>query len=120
MTKNIALMATVLVSAGIFSGCATIVSGKTQEVKFISDKPVEVTVDNQTITTPATVKLRREDSSKIAKVQCDGKTEQVVLQKKVNPWFAGNLLIGGVFGSTTDYASDAMWEYEDTVKIDCR
>jgi len=103
----------------MFSGCATIMSGKTQKVKFISDKPAKIEIDGQTLTTPATVEIRRENNSKIVKVKCDGKEKQIVLKKKVNPWFGGNLLFGGLLGSTTDYASDAMWQYDDTVKVDC-
>jgi hypothetical protein len=37
--------------------------------------------------------------------------QQLVLQTKTNSWFWGNILVGGFYGSTTDYASDAMIEY---------
>ena len=120
MKKQIVMVTGAFIVTSLFSGCATIVSGKTQKVKFISEKPVKITVDNKTSTTPATIEIKRENSSKIVTAECENKTKQIILKRKVNPWFAGNLIFGGALGSTTDYVSGAMWEYDDIVNVDCK
>ena len=120
MKKQIILIMGAFATVSLFSGCATIVSGKTQKVSFVSDKPAKITIDNQTYTTPATIEIKRENSSKIVTAECENKTKQIILKRKVNPWFAGNLIFGGVLGSTTDYVSGAIWEYDDIVNVDCK
>ena len=105
----------------MFSGCATILSGKTQKISINSNPSgIKVQVDDQTLTTPAAFVVKRENKDKIIKVN-EGQCKKIItLNKKVNPVFFVNILSGGVFGSTTDYSTDAMWKYDDNVNIDCR
>jgi hypothetical protein len=45
-----------------------------------------------------------------------------ILPSQVDNIFFINILSGGVgvFGSTTDYATEKMWKYQDTVIISCK
>ena len=53
-----------------------------------------------------------------AKRDCSGVTAegyqpyQIALNRKISSLFWVNILSGGAFGSTTDYATGAMYEYE--------
>jgi len=61
---------------------------------------------------------KRSDKSLIVKSKnCD---DQRLLVPKINPVFFVNILSGGVFGSTTDYATDSMWKYDENVHLDCK
>ncbi len=106
----------------LVSGCATIMSGETQKINVTSSgKPnVKFEVDGQTAETPAVISVKREKKDKVIIVKdetCNQK--KVVLPKKLNNMFLGNLLSGGVWGSTTDYITGAMWEYDSSVNIYC-
>ncbi|WP_210534641.1 hypothetical protein [Thermosulfurimonas marina] len=112
-----------IVLAFVLSGCATILSGKTQKINVTSTGKtgVKFEIDGQTYSTPAIVTLERENKDKIIKIldpECTQK--QYLLNKKINPVFFVNLLSGGVFGSTTDYVSNAMWQYDSNVNIQCK
>lgn len=103
-------------------GCATILSGDSQkiDVKTSSGKKVPVKVNGQQYEVPSIIEIKREKEDKLIRVE-DKKCQeqQVLLPKKINPVFFVNILSGGVFGSTTDYASGSMWEYDDKVIINC-
>ena len=45
---------------------------------------------------------------------------QTVMKKEIEGAFWVNILSGGVWGSTTDYATDKMWTYDDSVVITCQ
>lgn len=114
-----------LVALGVvsLSSCATILSGKTQQINVTSSgkSGVEFKLDGKTEKTPATVTVERENKDKVVEVldkECSQK--QLVLQKKINPVFFANILLGGVIGSTTDYATNSMWEYDNNVQIQCK
>lgn len=114
-----------LVAFGVvaLSSCATILSGKTQQINVTSTgkSGVEFRIDGKTEKTPAAVTVERENKDKVIEVldkQCSQK--EVVLQKKINPVFFANIFIGGSIGSTTDYATNAMWEYDNNVQIQCK
>lgn len=107
-----------LVSVIVFSGCATILDGKTQTINLMTSKPKTVDINGQQFSAPGIVILQRSNKDAIVNIkECN---KQLVLQKSVNPTFFINILSGGAFGSTTDYASDAMWKYDQTnVNVDC-
>lgn len=102
----------------LFSGCATILDGKTQSINLSSSKVRTVDINGQQYTAPGVVTLQRSNNDAIINVKECNKT--VLLQKSVNPTFFVNILSGGAFGSTTDYSTDAMWKYDQTnVNVDC-
>jgi len=108
-----------LVGAMMFSGCATILDGQTQTINLTASKPKTVYINGQQFSAPGVVALQR--SNKDAIINIKDCNKQLVLQKSVNPTFFVNLLSGGAFGSTTDYATNAMWQYDQTnINVDCK
>jgi hypothetical protein len=106
---------------GILS-CAAIIHGKNQDV-FISSQPVgaKILVDERDYgVTPKTLGLPRvgrmdgEPSAKKeykVKIVLDGfEPYEVVLQRKVDGWFFGNLLIGGLIGIVVDAVTGSMYK----------
>lgn len=94
-------------------GCATIVSGTTQEVSFQSS-PDEATVkvDGKPIgKTPLTVQLDKEKGQTLAFEKDGYKTVTMRLSTSLEPWFWGNIVTGGLLGSTTDGVSGAVNKY---------
>ncbi|HOI83724.1 MAG TPA: hypothetical protein PKW30_05405 [Campylobacterales bacterium] len=117
--NKIALLSVIASGALLFTGCATILDGKTQKINLSSTKSKTVEIDGQQFSSPGIVTLQRSGEDKIIKVKdCGDKT--ILLKKEVNPTFFVNILSGGVFGSTTDYSSDSMWRYDQSnINVDC-
>lgn len=94
-------------------GCASIVSGRTQSVSFNSEPDgAKVTVNGKTLgTTPMTTLLKKE-TNQVATFEKDGyRTQTRSLDTRVDGWFWGNIVFGGLFGSTTDNVNGSMYEY---------
>ena len=95
------------------TGCATIMSGETQTLTFNSNPPgADVIVDGATVgVTPVTYEARRKGRGAV-EIRKEGyKPQHMVLSKKLNPMFLGNVFCGGTFGSSTDASTGAMREY---------
>ena len=99
--------------AVFFVSCATIVSGKYQTVTFNSE-PVGATVivNGRTLgKTPLTTSLER-ISEPSAVFEKEGyESVSMALSTSMNGWFWGNIVIGGLLGSTTDGISGAVHQY---------
>ena len=118
MTKKLLMASSIICATVLFTGCATIISGDNQNINLQSKKEQTVSIDGKDYTSPAIVSLERVNKDAVLKVKDCNK--QVLLKKEVNPVFFVNILSGGAFGSTTDYASDSMWQYDQTnVNVDC-
>ena len=59
------------------------------------------------------------NKDKIVSVTTDKCTKQYVIKKSVDYMFYGNIIFGGLLGSSTDYSTDKMWKYDDTIIIPC-
>jgi len=118
MLKKVLILGAVAGVALVFSGCATIMSGKTQKINLKSKKEYVVTIDGRDYTSPGVIEVDRPDKDAILNVkECN---KDILLKKEVNPTFFVNIILGGAFGSTTDYATKSMWQYEQTnVDVDC-
>jgi hypothetical protein len=95
------------------TGCASIISGTTQEVSFHSNpEGATVTVDGKTLgSTPLAFPLKKSKYREVV-FQKDGyKTLTLPMESRLNGWFWGNILFGGLVGSTTDGISGAANEY---------
>lgn len=95
------------------NSCATIVSGTTDEVTFNSEpQGVEVTVGGKVIgKTPLTVQLDKKSGQSV-EFNLDGYKRQTrALSTKLDGWFWGNIVLGGLIGSTTDGISGSIHEY---------
>jgi len=96
------LIALPLVSAIMFSGCATIFGGGgKQTISIKSNKPLKASIgyssdDNKTatemqsFTTPANITIVRENKNLLIQSE-DGEFKPVVVEKELNPWFWGNV-----------------------------
>ena len=97
----------------LVGGCASIVSGSKQEVSFQS------TPDNATVTvgarvlgkTPMTTQLDKKSGQMVVFSKDGYKPAVVDLTTEMNPWFFGNILLGGFIGSTVDGLSGAIHQY---------
>jgi hypothetical protein len=63
-------------------------------------------------TTPFTLQLDRKPEQTVEFSKEGYKTLTMKLTSSVNPAFFGNILIGGLFGSTTDALSGAIYKYD--------
>ena len=102
----------ILVAAVGATGCASIVSNK-QKLTFNSE-PGEATVSvaGKAIgKTPLTADVDRAKETQLTIEKEGYKPFSTQLSTTLNGWFWGNILIGGLLGSTTDAASGSMYEY---------
>jgi hypothetical protein len=101
-----------LLSVGIFAGCATLGSGKTQAVSVSSNVDgAEIFLDGIVIgKTPFTGPVAKNKQQ--LRVEAAGyRTETITLSKSLDPLFWGNIIIGGTVGSITDFATGAAYQY---------
>jgi uncharacterized protein YceK len=119
MTKTI--LGAFAASVILMSGCASITSSEEQSINITTsnNKPAEVTVDDKTVTAPGMVVVLRDGKDKVVKTNAEGCDNATPIKKTITPVFWGNIIIGGVLGSTTDGATGKMWDYEESVEISC-
>jgi hypothetical protein len=122
-TISLSLRAAVAGTAIVLSGCASIISGRTATVTIdsypshadvvIHDKHGKEVIATHT---PARVELRRKDkfiwpAKYTATITKPGyKTARVPINQTLNPWIAGNVVVGGVIGLAVDNATGAAWK----------
>ena len=111
-----------MLSIALLSGCASILNDKTQSVNISGSngKEIQGAVDGQAFKGPGIVNVVRENKNKIVTVSTEGCAKETSLEKKVDNKFFINILSGGVFGSTTDYATEKMWGYSENIVITCK
>lgn len=114
--------AAVLMTLTMFSGCASILNEKTQKVNVSASNGQSITgtIDGVAFTAPGVVEVTRAKADKVVTVETPGCAKSTAMQKSVDSKFFINVLSGGAFGSTTDYATEKMWKYEDNVVISCK
>lgn len=110
--RHFYLVAGILVMLYV-NGCASIVSGTDQIVTFNSEPDgAKVIVAGRAIgTTPLSVQVKRVTNQTLTFEKDGYNSHTTPFSTATNSWFWGNILIGGLLGSTTDGASGAMYEY---------
>ncbi|WP_298448829.1 PEGA domain-containing protein [uncultured Marinobacter sp.] len=110
---NYPLLVTLAAIAFLSSGCASVVSGTDQNLTFNSEpEDATVTVSGRVLgKTPLTVPVDRGSNQSITFEKEGYKTYTAQLSTTTNPWFFGNIVIGGLLGSTTDGVSGAIHEF---------
>lgn len=96
------------------SGCASIVSGSTQDVSIRSNPAGAAVLINgmSSGTTPLTTDLKRKKRHQIT-IQKDGYLEEKRTTKRgFNWWYAGNIIFGGIIGLIVDPCTGAMYKVE--------
>ncbi|GBO83564.1 PEGA domain-containing protein [Marinobacter salsuginis] len=110
--RNARILA-VLAALLYLTGCASVVSGTDQKLTFNSE-PEEATVmvSGRVLgKTPITVPVDRGSNQSITFEKEGYETYTAQLSTTTNPWFFGNIVIGGLLGSTTDGVSGAIHEF---------
>ena len=111
--KTIILLLCILFLSSFMTGCASIITGSSQEMTFKS-QPEEATVSvNGRILgkTPLTVRLDKKSNQAVIFEKDGYKSQTMQLETRINGWFWGNIVLGGLIGSTTDGLSGAVHEY---------
>lgn len=121
--KKLICVAIPLAGAIMFSGCATILGGGNQQIVSVnSSKPLKGEMKYadgsglQHFTAPATLSVERR-SKDIVLTSSDGSFDTKTVEADINPWFFGNIIFGGLIGSTTDSVGGAAWKYEETINL---
>lgn len=115
--KNIVL----IIAAFSFVGCATILNDSLQKVNVSSSADsIKGSIDGVPFSGPGIVNVQRGRADKIIMIDTPSCQKQVLLASTVDFKFFINILSGGFFGSTTDFASDKMWKYQDQVIVPCK
>jgi len=115
MMRKLSVICMALILAGIFGACATVITGKAQQVTFESEpEGATVAISGRTIgKTPLTAMIKKEISQTVS-FEMDGyKTQTRQLETVTEGWFWGNIVgvYFGPFSSTVDYVDRAMYHY---------
>lgn len=111
----------VMGAATLMTGCASVMTGGSTNVNVAASngKEVKISVEGQEYTTPAIVQLNKDGNDKFINSVDDACEKQTVVETTVEPWFFGNIILGGLLGSTTDSATEKMWTYDENIVINC-
>ncbi len=104
----------VVLAVSLISGCATIVGGGGHQSVSFNSEPADatVTVSGKVLgKTPITVDISRDKNQSVVFEKEGYKTFTTQLSTTLNGWFWGNIVIGGLIGSTVDSVSGAIHEY---------
>ncbi|MGD2093941.1 MAG: hypothetical protein PVH77_02935 [Phycisphaerales bacterium] len=96
------------------SGCASIVTGKFQNIPVTSEPPgAKVRSDTGvSITTPGSFDMVRNQNHTLVAEYPGCEPQQRELKHGVQGWFWGNIILGGIIGGVIDMASGACDELQ--------
>lgn len=116
------LRATLMLTVIAVTGCASILNDKTQSVNVVTSngKEVEVNIDGMPFKAPGVATFKRAKADKVVTTRDPKCNQTTMAPSTVDNVFFINIISGGVFGSTTDYATEKMWKYQDSVIVSCR
>jgi hypothetical protein len=115
--KRVSILAMTLAAAVAVAGCSTIVTGQEQAVQINSNvSGADVLLNGVLIgKTPFSGQVKKSATASVT-VRKDGFKERTVqLATTVEGAFWGNIIIGGLPGSSTDYATGSMHKYAPNV-----
>ena len=130
MYKSITYLSLVLlVALFVLSSCATIISGKNQDVTIRSTPAqagikIERVADGQMVTawegsTPATASLARKHAYLLTIALEGYQPVEMGLENGSNGWVWGNILLGGFIGLIVDFGNGAAKTIEpDVISVD--
>lgn len=112
MNKLAIILIVVLVHA-LIAGCASIISGTDQTMTFNSEPDgATVTVSGLVIgKTPLSVQINKGTNQSLTFEKEGYKKFTTQLSTSMDGWFWGNIVFGGLLGSTTDGVSGAIHEF---------
>lgn len=109
----------------LLSGCSTIIEGSTQTVNISTgmDKQIHAVITSSggtmPVILPQALAVNKSSNDLVINIK-DGNCvlpSTTIVKSHLNPWFWGNIIFGGVIGSTTDSASGAAWEYDNNILV---
>ena len=108
----------------LLSGCASIMSGRTQTINVQSTSEDDVVIEVvsksgvQKVKTPAVISVKRSKESiqLTVKDKCF-RRQSTSIDSGINMWFLGNIITGGLTGTSTDLITGAIWEYDETILV---
>lgn len=105
----------------VATGCASIITDDTAfiNVRTSNGEETKITIDGQDYNAPGLVTVAKTGTDKIVIAQNSNCDRETLVEKEIEPAFWGNILTGGLLGSTTDNATDKMWTYSDSVVVNC-
>jgi hypothetical protein len=114
------LVGLLAVSTLLSSGCATILTEDTHKINVTTSngESTTISVDGVSQSVPGVVSVKKENKDKIL-VADSAECTDVNLSKEVESVFFVNILSGGVFGSSTDYGTEKMWRYQESITVPC-
>lgn len=106
----------------LLSGCASILNDKTQPINVASSTGSDIkgTVNGVPFKAPGIITVVREKKDLLFVTETEGCTKETIVPKEISGMFWVNILSGGTTGSTTDFSTDKMWKYSDSVVISCK
>lgn len=116
---------TMLLIATTLSGCSSIVKGSRQTINISTstgkqaDAVITTSTGQQNIVLPQAVSVKDDNMDitvSVKETRCNNASTTIV-QSRLHPWFWGNLILGGLFGSTTDSVTGSMWTYDESVIV---
>lgn len=116
-SKTSIMLAMIIFSLMAMTGCATIFTSTTQTISVNSNiTGAAVSVNGQVVgTTPFSGRVSKSNRAATVEVSSPGfHSASAQMATSIEPWFWGNIITGGLLGSTTDFASGAMWRYKPT------
>lgn len=104
------------------SACATIINEKTQRINVSTStgETVNLNIDGMPFQAPGIASVQRRKADKVITTSDPRCAQSTIMPSSVDTVFFVNVLSGGVFGSTTDYISEKMWKYDDSVIVSCK
>lgn len=115
MKTLIALLTSLTMIAGSLAGCATIVQGPKEDVKFTSvPNGAVVTAADRQIITPGEIGLKRNSDQKVVFEKEGFPARELVLESKPSWWLLGNLAFGGIIGLIVDLATGSGFRLKPT------
>lgn len=105
----------------LFCGCASIIDGSSQNINIstatgeTASATITSKVGTQQVTLPTSCYVKRSTQDIIINVKEseDNRSSTMVIPSRFNFFFLGNFLCGGLFGSSTDALTGAMWKYDE-------
>ncbi|MCR5076661.1 MAG: hypothetical protein K6A82_01315 [Prevotella sp.] len=116
-SNSLRVAAVTLLATAVLSSCATIAAGGSPSITINGDtrNPVTIITEKQTyanVTLPCTVQVNRHHLvGQRIQVRSDStEYKDIILDKKINAWTFGNILLGGLIGWGVDLATNCVSE----------
>lgn len=113
---------TIAAIVSLSTACATITAPKSQTVNVTTtnSKAITVEVEGQSYQAPGVVEVTRDGKEKLVSTLDKDCASTTSLTKSIEPIFFGNILIGGLLGSSTDAGTGRMWKYQESINVQCK